>query len=102
MSKPLYRTKRWKDLRRSQLDRHPLCQCPHHKGKDVTAVADVVDHIRPHRGNARLFWDARNLQSMTKACHDSRKQSEERGGAGFLQGCGPDGQPLDESHPWHT
>ena len=40
----------------------------------------VADHKVPHRGNPRLFWDEANLQTLCKACHDSVKQAEERGG----------------------
>lgn len=38
----------------------------------------VCDHIRPHRGNAALFWDEANLQTLCKACHDADKQREEQ------------------------
>lgn len=62
---------------------------------DATAKADVVDHIERHKGDRRLFFDRRNLQSMTKQCHDKFKQSEEKGGAGFSQGCDVNGNPLN-------
>lgn len=63
--------------------------------------ADTVDHIVPHRGDSRLFWDPKNLQSMNKDCHDKYKQSAEKGGAGFLQGCNADGEPLSDDHTWY-
>ena len=94
----LYKTKRWQRLRARQLKLHPYCQCPHHKGQKV--LANVVDHIKPHRGDPRLFWNPANLQSMTKHCHDKYKQSQERGGAGF-QGCNEQGDPLDPDHHWY-
>lgn len=97
----MYKTAKWRRLREAQLRKAPLCQCPHHKGLDPAAVADVVDHITPHRGDARLFHDPRNLQSMQKQCHDQFKQQQEKGGAGFWRGCGANGEPLDKSHPWH-
>jgi 5-methylcytosine-specific restriction protein A len=93
--------KRWKGLRAAQLAQSPRCQCPHHRGRADAPMADVVDHIEPHRGDFKLFADPQNLQSMSKACHDKFKQSEERGGAGFLAGCDASGQPLDQSHPWY-
>lgn len=101
-----YKSKRWARLRKAQLARHPYCQCPHHDGKKLRADhpdfgRPVVDHITPHREDPRLFWDARNLQSMTKACHDKYKQSAERGGAGFLSGCDEHGWPLSKEHEWH-
>lgn len=63
--------------------------------------ANVVDHKIPHRGEPRLFWDRANLQSMWKPCHDRFKQSQEKGGAGFLSGCDENGWPLDASHEWN-
>lgn len=38
----------------------------------------VCDHIKPHRGDERLFWDRANLQTLCKPCHDSLKQVEEQ------------------------
>ena len=38
----------------------------------------MVDHIRPHRGGERLFFDPLNLQCVSKAYHDSEKQKQER------------------------
>lgn len=93
-------------MRREQLARYPYCQCPHHKGLKIRAddarfggVA-VVDHVTPHRGDAKLFWSGK-LQSMTKLCHDKFKQSEERGGAGFAVGCDLEGRPIDPAHHWN-
>jgi 5-methylcytosine-specific restriction protein A len=42
-------------------------------------LADCVDHIIPHRGDMRLFWDRKNWQPLASSpCHSSRKQSQER------------------------
>ena len=86
-------------MRLGQLARRPWCQCPHHKGQKVPA--NVVDHIIPHRGDTRLFYDSSNLQSMTKRCHDSMKQSQEKGGHGFNVGSNVDGTPINPDHPWY-
>ena len=86
-------------MRRAQLQKQHLCECPHCKGKGL--IANVVDHVIPHRGNSRLFWDTKNLQSMNKACHDKYKQSQESGGQGFDQGCDESGSPLNDDHPWN-
>ncbi len=103
MTKPdydrLYKTARWKRLRKQHLARYPYCQCPHHLGQRV--LGNVVDHIEPHRGDTRLFWNPDNLQTLTTQCHCSFKQSEEKGGAGFLQGCDARGWPLDPAHSWN-
>jgi len=95
-----YKSKQWQQLRSAQLTKQPYCQCPHHKGK--TMPANVVDHITPHRGNKSLFFNVRNLQSMLKRCHDKYKQSQEKGGSGFMQGCDEQGNPLSAAHDWYS
>jgi 5-methylcytosine-specific restriction protein A len=40
----------------------------------------VVDHVVPHRGDAILFWDRANWQSMCKPCHDTKTTREGRWG----------------------
>lgn len=41
--------------------------------------ADTVDHIKPHRGDMKLFWDRKNWQALAASpCHSSRKQRQER------------------------
>ena len=94
-----YKTARWKKLRLRQLRKHPYCQCPHHTRDKVKAT--VADHIIPHKGDTRLFWDSNNLQSLTAQCHDKFKQSAERGGAGFDMGCNVDGAPLNQESDWY-
>ncbi|WP_312009777.1 HNH endonuclease [Bradyrhizobium australafricanum] len=59
--------------------------------QEVVEPAKVADHIKPHRGNAELFFDPNNLQSLCAACHDSTKQRIELGQVGF----GSDGWPLE-------
>lgn len=93
-----YKTARWRKMRLRQLKRHPLCQCVH--CQECGLVADTVDHIKPHRGDPKLFWDERNIQSMNRDCHNRYKQSQERGGYGFI-GVDVRGQPLDPTHPWY-
>ena len=93
-----YKTKRWQRLRKAHLSKHPYCQCPHHKNKRIEG--NVVDHKIPHKGDTKLFWDKDNLQTLTKQCHDKFKQSEERGGRGFNQGCDVQGNPLNQLDHW--
>ncbi len=41
--------------------------------------ADMVDHVKPHKGDQRLFWDRTNWQPMARVpCHVSKKQRLER------------------------
>lgn len=37
-----------------------------------SAIATVVDHITPHRGDRRLFWDRKKWQPLCKRCHDRK------------------------------
>ena len=46
--------------------------------------ATVVDHIIPHKGDQKLFWDTRNWQPLCKPCHD-KKTATEDGGFGRFQ-----------------
>jgi 5-methylcytosine-specific restriction enzyme A len=41
-------------------------------------LADMVDHIIPHRGDMRLFWDRSNWQPLASSpCHSRFKQRAE-------------------------
>lgn len=51
---------------------HPLCVGCEAVGR-VTA-AEVVDHVVPHKGDSRLFWDRDNWQSACGWHHDVVKQ----------------------------
>ena len=75
-------TRRWEAAAKRFKDRHPLCgmrpkgqtpvmsQC-YDEGR-VTPVYQV-DHVVPHRGDQRLFWDSEhNWQSLCASC-GSRK-----------------------------
>ena len=75
----LYKTKTWAAIRRSVLDAQPLCVLCLKAGRYEPSV--VVDHIVPHKGDTRLFYDMSNLQGLCKACHD-RKTASEDGGFG--------------------
>lgn len=75
----LYKSARWIKARISWLAKHPLC-AEHEKRGEVVAATEV-DHIVPHRGCTRLFWDSSNWQSLCKSCH-STKTARENGGFG--------------------
>jgi len=72
-----YYTTRWRELRKAQLQREPLCHLCRAGGRRTPAT--IVDHRRPHRGSAALFFDAGNLASLCKPHHDATKQRQERG-----------------------
>ena len=86
-----YSSVRWLRMREWQLANHPLCAfCLE---QDLVTPADVVDHVKPHKGDAGLFWDAGNLQSLCKVHHDSTKQRIEMGQTVVV--FGPDGWPVE-------
>ena len=45
-------------MRISFLGRHPVCNLCRR------APASILDHIKPHRGDADLFWNQSNWQSL--------------------------------------
>lgn len=93
----MYDTARWRLMRRSFLNQHPLCTLCAQMGRDT--AANTVDHIKPHKGDPVLFWDWDNLQSLCAPCHDSIKRQQER--HGFSQAADQNGFPIDEKHPWN-
>lgn len=68
-----YRTEAWRRVRVAVLRRAPRCQCGR---RGCRELAEVVDHRVPHRGDRRLFWDVRNLQALSKRCHDRKTGGE--------------------------
>ena len=48
---------------------------------EAVTPAEVVDHIRPHKGDESLFFDPNNLQSLCATHHNRDKQMTERGRA---------------------
>ncbi|MGL6245691.1 HNH endonuclease [Pseudomonas sp.] len=89
--------RRWQAYRERYLQEHPLCVMHQQLGRIVEAT--VVDHIVPHKGDHKLFWDPKNHQALCKTCHDSHKQRLER--SGKVVGCSLDGIPVDPGHHWH-
>lgn len=67
---------RWRKARNIYLKEHPLCAFCLKEGKFVQAT--VVDHIIPHRGDKKLFWDMNNWQPLCKSCHDKKTMTEDR------------------------
>lgn len=78
-----YKTARWQRLRLNVLLRDGyVCQATGVAliGVYPSANSPVVDHKVPHRGDAGLFWDEKNLQSVAKGYHDKVKQGLEARG----------------------
>lgn len=66
---------RWEKARAEHLARNPLCVCCLAHG--ITASAQVLDHIVPHKGNQQLFWDPANWQGLCEWCDKNLKRSIE-------------------------
>jgi len=66
---------KWQSARAGFLRSHPLCRICEQSGR--TTAADTVDHVRPHLGDMRLFWDRSNWQPLCRSCHSSVKQRVE-------------------------
>lgn len=65
----------WQKARKVYLAAHPLCVMCQKEGRYIKAT--VVDHIIPHRGNQRLFWDQNNWQALCKRHHDLKTGNED-------------------------
>lgn len=63
---------RWTRTSIAFREKHPLCCCCEANG--VIKAAEVVDHVVPHRGDKRLFWDRGNWQGLCNDCHNGPKK----------------------------
>lgn len=73
----------WRAYSKARLARYPWCVECLKEGKPAgwQSRGHVTDHIRPHKGNALLFMDQNNHQTLCKTHHD-RKTATEDGGFG--------------------
>lgn len=88
---------KWQQARKTFLQVNPLCCMCKQDGR--IEAATVVDHIEPHRGDRKLFWDRKNWQPLCKTHHDSTKAKEEA--RGVVIGGDVTGQPLDPDSHWY-
>ena len=65
----------WQKARKAYLDAHPLCVECMRQGRYVKATD--VDHIVPHRGDQKLFWDVGNWQALCHHCHSEKTRRED-------------------------
>lgn len=63
---------RWQKTSRGFLAKHPLCVAS--KANGIIRAAMVVDHIIPHRGDKKLFWDPGNWQALSDDVHNTIKK----------------------------
>jgi len=63
---------RWQQARTGYIAKHPLCASCAANG--LTSATELVDHIIPHRGDMRLFWERSNWQALCNWCHEHVKK----------------------------
>ena len=70
-------SKQWEKASKRYLQSHPLCARCMAKDPPVYRKAEVTDHIIPHRGDPKLFWNESNWQPLCKRCHDIKTLTED-------------------------
>jgi 5-methylcytosine-specific restriction protein A len=75
----MYQLPQWRALRARQLQAHPLCAECLRQGRVTPAT--VADHIKPHNGDAGLFLEPSNIQSLCDYrskfnCHGTKTSHE--------------------------
>ena len=92
----LYRTYRWQKIRKAHITENPTCVMCEAQGK--VTLANVVDHIFPHRGDVNNFYRG-PFQSLCYAHHNSTKQKMEK--REIEIGGDESGQPIDKNSHWY-
>lgn len=65
--------RRWRGASKGFLAKNRWCvEC---LAADRKTLAQVTDHIVPHRGDMLLFWNRDNWQPLCKKCHDRKTGS---------------------------
>lgn len=70
---------RWRKAKTEYLEQHPHCVDPDKRHVGVIVSATDVDHVIPHRGDERLFWDKENWQSLCHSCSSFKTASFDGG-----------------------
>lgn len=81
--------RRWQEASKAYLCAHPLCaECTR---QGLVSAAVLVDHIKRHQGDMKLFWDRANWRPLCKSCHDAKTAREVgfAGGGGAVKSPGP-------------
>lgn len=75
---PYYQTKEWKQRRRQQLERQPLCSGPDSEceAAGLITAATVVDHTIPREQGGSD--EPHNLKSLCGSCHNKKSAKERR------------------------
>lgn len=94
----LYDSARWRKIRDMVLNQEPLCCLCLKSGKETPST--VVDHIKPHENDPKLFYDRENMQGLCASCHSGVKRMQEN--HGYSQACDAQGFPVDPLSPWNV
>lgn len=70
----VYKDRRWEPLRKSVLDKQPLCVHCLKEGR--TTLATDIDHILPIREAPGLAFTLSNLQPLCSKCHGIKTAKE--------------------------
>ena len=74
---------KWRKYREGYLKHNPLCvEC---LKEGIITPATVVDHIVPHKGDSKLFWDKTNHQGLCKHHHDIKTAREDGGFGNYIK-----------------
>lgn len=79
----LYKLTAWGRASKAYLRRNPLCADCLDLG--VVEAATEVDHIVPHRGDRKVFFDRSNWQGLCKSCHSRKTAREVFHGGGVVK-----------------
>ena len=68
---------KWQKASAAYLKANPWCvQCA---ADDIREPATVTDHIIPHKGDTKLFWDRDNWQGLCSYHHNSKTVKQDGG-----------------------
>jgi 5-methylcytosine-specific restriction enzyme A len=95
MSEFPYNTANWQRLRKLKLNVNTLCEMCFPRGRLEPAVH--VDHIVAIKDGGEAFPPLDGLMSLCLPCHNEKTF----GKRDVFKGCGADGLPLDQSHPFY-
>ena len=68
---------RWQKYSANYLRENPWCVT--HRKRNLYVPATHTDHIVPHRGDPRLFWDRGNHQGLCESCHNQKTAGQDGG-----------------------
>lgn len=68
-------TTEWDSASRQWRQDFPICAECERQGR--LKPSEVVDHVRPHKGDQDWFWNQENWEATCKRCHDIKTRMEE-------------------------